>query len=326
MYIIRRPGLLAPAVPVKVTKKCPGAYFDNLNKQLNWSSLLSGVHRDRMKVKIGKKAFTLIELLVVIAIIAILAALLLPALARAKAKARQTACINNLKQVILGGGMYLIDFKGYPGDYDANNGDYVWMTRLLSYLGNNRAVFCCAAAPTDSAWDTNVNKTLGGKGEDGVYSVWTVTPNSRFSMGYNDWGVNINNPSQLGLGGDVTGGFYKGLLKDTDVVSPSQMIMLADTRALPPSQDIGSWEANLDPTDTDGTGNNGQMPSNRHNYKTDIACCDGHVEKALRNTVIDPTANSLWRSRWNNDNQPHNEVTWPALTATSPGWALDPSY
>ena len=56
-----------------------------------------------------RKAFTLIELLVVIAIIAILAALLLPALARAKARAQRTACISNMKQVALGYVLWIHD-------------------------------------------------------------------------------------------------------------------------------------------------------------------------------------------------------------------------
>ncbi len=104
--------------------------------------------------------FTLIELLVVIGIIAILAAMLLPALSRAKAHAQQAACLSNLKQWGLADTLYVDDYNQvfpYPRYQDAyasaaaqdnppwlaiptyhnqNEGDDVWFNALPSYVGN----------------------------------------------------------------------------------------------------------------------------------------------------------------------------------------------
>ena len=79
-------------------------------------------------------SFTLIELLVVIAIIAILAAMLLPALSKARAKARSISCLSNEKQIAQAITMYAMDNASFPNGGSSTDKPY-WTNYIASYLG-----------------------------------------------------------------------------------------------------------------------------------------------------------------------------------------------
>jgi prepilin-type N-terminal cleavage/methylation domain-containing protein len=145
------------------------------------------------------RGFTLIELLTVIAIIAILAALLFPAMAAVQRNMREGACMSNMHSIIQGIQMYKDDYRIYPDalfgvEYRSSGGNRAFATRLYPQYVKDAKVFTCPESPVKTPGDPvgpatlsglvqPTNPATGGAYVTGVYNVY-LAPFSSYDFQY----------------------------------------------------------------------------------------------------------------------------------------------
>jgi prepilin-type N-terminal cleavage/methylation domain-containing protein/prepilin-type processing-associated H-X9-DG protein len=227
-----------------------------------------------------QRAFTLIELLVVLAVIAILAALLFPAIHRAKLKARQATCYNNLRQLGIAFNLYCsanndcFPAPGSKGLYGPQNEDWIWwqwdrdvnQSAIVPHLGRfNAALFRC---PQDE-----VAQKLAGSTER--------TTEYRYS--YSMTSYDLDGEKNPGLSTIITRDRRAYYFKAAQVKAPSTKILLVDEdrKTLNDSRWVPIESHNVE-----------NLIAQRHSGKGAVNFADGHEEAVRADYGLDP-AHSL---------------------------------
>lgn len=210
-------------------------------------------------------AFTLIELLVVIAIIAILAAILFPVFAQARAKARQTACLSNMKQIGTGLMMYTQD---YDEKLAGNDGNAEGFNLPLGFMAPNTG-----AANTKRNWARDVQPYIKNMG---IYLCPNALPRSSFNStggGYTETTTPGGGNTSYALNGIVESKPLAAIPAPADIIYLREFSIYSRTAQVRPRR-VGGTGANKDYF----TEFNHILYDNIHNEGSNLLFADGHAK------------------------------------------------